>query len=85
LAFKRSDLTKSFIHSNLIFRYIIIIQLRRIRDRIRAQGVASPFNVIGGVASSFQQLSGGGDRDSRMLFAGERGGGRNATAAKLLK
>jgi len=33
----------------------------------------------------FNELSSGGDRGSRMLFAGERGGGRNATAAKLLK
>jgi len=49
------------------------------------KGFASPFNDIGGVASSFQWFSGGGDRGSRMLFAGERGGGRNATAAKSLK
>ena len=46
---------------------------------------ASSCNDIGGVTSSFQQLSGGGDRGSRMVFAGERGGGRNATAAKLMK
>jgi len=42
-------------------------------------------NVIGGVASYFQQVSSGGDRGSRMLFAGEREGGRNATTANLLK
>jgi len=48
-------------------------------------GSASPCNEIGGVASSFQRLSSGGDRGSRMLFAGERGGSRNATAAKSLK
>ncbi len=48
-------------------------------------GCASPCNDIGGVASSFQRLSSGGDHGSRMLFAGERGGGRNATAAKSLK
>ena len=48
-------------------------------------GFASPYNDIDGVASSFQRLSGGGDRGSRMLFAGERGGGRNATIAKSLK
>jgi len=36
------------------------------------------YNHIGGVASSFQWLSGGKDRGSRMLFAGERGRGRNA-------
>jgi hypothetical protein len=30
-------------------------------------------------------LSSGGDRGSRMLFAGKRGGGRNATAGKSLK
>ena len=48
-------------------------------------GFVSPYNDIGGVASSFQWLSSGGDRGSRMLFAGERGGGRNATAAKSLK
>jgi len=40
---------------------------------------------IGGVALSFQWLSSGGDRGSRMLFAGERGGGRNVTVAKSLK
>ena len=48
-------------------------------------GCALPFNDIGGVASLFQWLSGGGNRGSRMFFAGERGGGRNATAAKSLK
>ena len=48
-------------------------------------GFASPCNDIGGVASSFKLLSRGGDRGSRMFFAGERGGGRNATAAKSLK
>jgi hypothetical protein len=48
-------------------------------------GCAFPWNDIGGVASSFQWLSSGGDRGSRMFFAGERGGGRNATAAKPLK
>jgi len=48
-------------------------------------GFVSSRNDIGGVASSFQRLSSGGDRGSRMLFAGERGGGRNATAAKSLK
>jgi hypothetical protein len=37
------------------------------------------------VASSFQLLSSGGDRGSRMLLAGERGGGRNAIAAKSFK
>jgi len=47
-------------------------------------GFASPCNDIGGVASSFQWLSSGGGRGSRMVFAGERGGGRNATAAKSL-
>jgi len=41
-------------------------------------GCASSFNDIVGVTSSFQGLSSGGDRGSRMLFAGERGGGRNA-------
>jgi len=45
-------------------------------------GFAFPCNDIGGVASLFQLLSSGGDRGSRMVFAGERGGGRNATAAK---
>jgi hypothetical protein len=30
----------------------------------------------------FNGFSSGGDRGSRMLFAGERGGGRNAPAAK---
>jgi hypothetical protein len=49
------------------------------------KGWASSLNDIGGVASSFQWLSGGGDRGFRMLFAGERGGGRNATTAKSLK
>ncbi len=49
------------------------------------RGCTSPCNDIGGVASSFQLLSSGGDRGSRMLFAGERGWGRNATAAKSLK
>ncbi len=48
-------------------------------------GCASPVNDIGEVTSSFQWLSGGGDRGSRAVFAGERGGGRNATAAKSLK
>jgi hypothetical protein len=33
----------------------------------------------------FNDLAVGGDRGSRMFFAGERGGGRNATAAKSLK
>jgi len=42
-------------------------------------------NVIGGVTSYFQHVSSGGDHGSRMLFAGERGGGRNATTANLLK
>ena len=46
---------------------------------------ASSCNDIGGVASLFQRLSSGGDRGFRMLFAGERGGGRNATAVKSLK
>jgi hypothetical protein len=46
---------------------------------------ASLCNDIGEVASLFQWLSSGGDRGSGMLFAGERGGGRNATAAKPLK
>ena len=50
-----------------------------------SRGVLSRINDIDGVASSFQQLSSGGDRGSRMVFAGERGGGRNATAAKSLK
>jgi len=49
------------------------------------RGCAFPCNNIGGVASLFQCLSSGGDRGSRMFFAGERGGGRNATAAKSLK
>ena len=49
------------------------------------RGCAFSCNDIGEVASSFQCLSSGGDRGSRMLFAGERGGGRNATAAKSLK
>jgi hypothetical protein len=48
-------------------------------------GCAFSLNDIGGVALSFQLLSSGGDRGSRMLFAGERGGGRNAPAAKQLK
>jgi len=48
-------------------------------------GFASPCNDFGGVASLFQWFSSGGDRGSRMLFAGEHGGGRNATAAKSLK
>jgi hypothetical protein len=48
-------------------------------------GCAFPCNDIGGVASSFQRLSSGGDRGSREKLAGERGGGRNATAAKSLK
>jgi hypothetical protein len=48
-------------------------------------GVCIPFNDIGGMASLFQWLSSGGDRGSRMLFAGERGGGRNAPDAKSLK
>ena len=48
-------------------------------------GCSTPCNDIGGVASSFQWLSSGGDRGSRMLFAGERGGGRNSPAAKSLK
>jgi len=48
-------------------------------------GCASPFNDIGEVASSFQRLSSGSDRGSRMFFAEERGGGRNAPAAKPLK
>ena len=46
---------------------------------------AFPCNDIGGVTSLFQWFSSGGDRGSRMLFAGERGGGRNAPAAKSLK
>jgi len=49
------------------------------------RGCASPCNDIAGEASLFQRLSGGGDRGSRMLFAGERGGDRNAPAAKSLK
>jgi hypothetical protein len=44
-----------------------------------------PCYDIDGVASLFQRLRSGGDRDSRMFFAGERGGGRNAPAAKSLK
>ena len=48
-------------------------------------GCGSPSNDIGGVASSFQWFNIGGDRGSRMLFAGERGGSRNATTAKSLK
>jgi hypothetical protein len=48
-------------------------------------GYASSCNGIGVVASLFQRLSRGGDRGSRMFFAGERGGGRNAPAAKSLK
>jgi len=47
-------------------------------------GCAFPLNDIGGVASSFHWLSSGGDRGSREFLAGERGGGRNATAAKYL-
>ena len=47
-------------------------------------GCAFSCNDIGGVASSIQCLSSGGDRGSRMFFAGERGRGRNATAAKSL-
>jgi len=47
-------------------------------------GCVSPIDDIGGVASLFQWVSSGGDRGSRMLFAGEHGGGRNATAAKSL-
>jgi hypothetical protein len=49
------------------------------------RGCVFSCNDIGGVASSFQQFSSGGDRGSRMLYAGERGGGRNAPAVKLLK
>jgi len=37
-------------------------------------GCAFSLNDIGEVALSFQFLSSGGDRGSRMLFAGERGG-----------
>ena len=48
-------------------------------------GCAFPRNDIGGVASLFQGFSSGGDRGSRTFFAGERGGGRNAPAAKSLK
>jgi hypothetical protein len=48
-------------------------------------GCAFPFNDIGGVASSFHWLISGGDRGSREFLVGERGGGRNATAAKSLK
>ena len=48
-------------------------------------GVCIPFNDIGGMASLFQWLSSGGDRGSREFLAGERGGGKNATAAKPLK
>ena len=48
-------------------------------------GCAFPLNDIGGVASSFHRLSSGGDRGSREFLAGERGGGRNAPAAKFLK
>ena len=48
-------------------------------------GYAFPCNDIGGVATSFQRLCSGGDRGSRKFFAGERGGGRNAIAAKSLK
>jgi len=48
-------------------------------------GVCFSLNDIGGVASSFLWLSSGGDRGSRMLFAGERGGGGNATIAKSFK
>ena len=48
-------------------------------------GCAFPCNDIGGVTSSFQCFSSGGDCGSRMFFAGERGGGRNATATKTLK
>ena len=42
-------------------------------------------NDIGEVASSFLWLSSGGDRGSSVVFAGERGGGRNAAAAKPMK
>jgi hypothetical protein len=48
-------------------------------------GFAFPLNDTVGVASSFQWFSSGGDRGSRTLFAGERGGSRNAPAAKPLK
>ena len=48
-------------------------------------GRAFPCNDIGGVASLFHWLSRGGDRGSRTFFAGERGGGRNAPAAKSMK
>ena len=41
-------------------------------------------NDIGGAASIFQGIGRGRDRGSRMFFAGERRGGRNATAAKPL-
>jgi hypothetical protein len=53
-------------------------------QHVPVQGI-TPLNVIGGVASLFQWFSSGGDRGSRMLFAGERGGGRNVPAAKSLK
>ena len=54
---------------------------------VRFQGVRSPVERylparalhgrrVGGVASLFQILSCWGDRGSRMLFAGERGGGQ---------
>jgi hypothetical protein len=49
------------------------------------RGGAFSLNDIGGVASSFQLLSSGGDRGSRVFFAGERGGGRNAPDANSLK
>jgi hypothetical protein len=48
-------------------------------------GVCIPFNDIGEVASLFQWLSSGGDRGSRMLFAGERGGVDMPSDAKSLK
>ena len=48
-------------------------------------GCATLCNDISEVALSFRWFSSGGDSGSRMLFAGERGGGRNATAAKSLK
>ena len=55
------------------------------KKEVHVQGCASPSNDIGEVVSLFQWLRSGGDRGSRMLFAGERGGGRNAPAAKPLK
>jgi len=42
-------------------------------------------NDIDRVALSFQWLSNGGDRGYRMLFAEERGRGRNAPATRYLK